>query len=88
MQHCAFVVTAERFREVEARLKWHGIDYIGPIAQLPGLRRRADRNGYSAIAVAAGWSEAIACPMTQHVFTVSSPSGRSTKQPPPILRIR
>jgi hypothetical protein len=37
MQHCAFVVTAERFREVEARLKSHGIDYIGPIAQLPGL---------------------------------------------------
>jgi hypothetical protein len=37
MQHCAFVVTAERFREVEARLKAHGIDHIGPIAQLPGL---------------------------------------------------
>src|SRR5436309_4041500 len=37
MQHCAFVVTAEGFREVEARLKSHGIDYIGPIAQLPGL---------------------------------------------------
>jgi catechol 2,3-dioxygenase-like lactoylglutathione lyase family enzyme len=37
MQHCAFVVTAERFSEVEARLKTHGIDYIGPIAQLPGL---------------------------------------------------
>ena len=37
MQHCAFVVTAERFHEVEARLKSHGIDYIGPIAQLPGL---------------------------------------------------
>src|SRR3984893_9258768 len=35
MQHCAFVVTAERFREVEERLKSHGIDYIGPIAQLP-----------------------------------------------------
>ena len=27
----------ERFREVEARLNSHGIDYIGPIAQLPGL---------------------------------------------------
>jgi len=37
MQHCAFVVTAERFREVETRLKSHGIDYIGSIAQLPGL---------------------------------------------------
>ena len=37
MQHCAFVVTAERVREVEARLKAHGIDHIGPIAQLPGL---------------------------------------------------
>ncbi len=37
MQHRAFVVTAERFREIEARLKSLGIDYIGPIAQLPGL---------------------------------------------------
>jgi len=37
MQHCAFVVTAEQFREVEARLKAHAIDYIGPIPQLPGL---------------------------------------------------
>jgi catechol 2,3-dioxygenase-like lactoylglutathione lyase family enzyme len=37
MQHCAFVVTAERFREVEGRLKSCGIDYIGPIPQLPGL---------------------------------------------------
>ena len=37
MQHCAFVVTAERLREVATRLKSHGIDYIGPIAQLPGL---------------------------------------------------
>ena len=37
MQHCAFVVTAERFREVEGRLKSRGIDYIGPIPQLPRL---------------------------------------------------
>src|SRR5712691_4616722 len=37
MQHCAFVVTAERFREVEARLKSNGVHYIGPISQLPGL---------------------------------------------------
>jgi hypothetical protein len=37
MQHCAFVVTAERFREVEARLRSRGIEYIGPIPQLPGL---------------------------------------------------
>jgi hypothetical protein len=37
MQHCAFVVTAERFHGVEARLPSHGIDYIGPIAQGPGL---------------------------------------------------
>ena len=37
MQHCAFVVTAARFREVEVRLKGRGIDYIGPIPQLPGL---------------------------------------------------
>jgi glyoxylase I family protein len=33
MQNCA----SERFREVEARLKSQGIEYIGGIAQLPGL---------------------------------------------------
>jgi hypothetical protein len=37
MQHCAFVVTAARFRKVEAQLKARGIDYIGPIPQLSGL---------------------------------------------------
>ncbi len=37
MQHCAFVVTPERFRDIEDRLKKHGIDYNGPIPQLPGL---------------------------------------------------
>ena len=37
MQHCAFVVTVERFREVEARLKSSSIACIGPIPQLPGL---------------------------------------------------
>ncbi len=37
MQHCAFVVTPERFRDIEARLKQHNISYIGPVPQLPGL---------------------------------------------------
>ena len=37
MQHCAFVVTPERFRDIEARLKQHGISFIGPVPQLPGL---------------------------------------------------
>jgi catechol 2,3-dioxygenase-like lactoylglutathione lyase family enzyme len=37
MQHCAFVVTPERFREIEQRLKKHSITYNGPIPQLPGL---------------------------------------------------
>jgi catechol 2,3-dioxygenase-like lactoylglutathione lyase family enzyme len=37
MQHCAFVVTPERFREIEARLKANKIHYRGPIPQLPGL---------------------------------------------------
>jgi hypothetical protein len=56
MQHCAFVVTAERFREVEARLKSHGINYIGPIAQLPGLLGIYfyDPNGSSSPASSAG----------------------------------
>src|SRR6266478_1606424 len=33
----AWMPLGSRFREVEARLKSHGIDYIGPIVQLPGL---------------------------------------------------
>ena len=37
MQHCAFVVTPERFKDLEARLKRAGIDYQGPVEQLPGL---------------------------------------------------
>ncbi len=37
MQHCAFTVTPARFREIEERLTARGIDYIGPIPQLPGL---------------------------------------------------
>lgn len=37
MQHCAFVVTAARFRAIEERLKAAGVDYIGPIKQMPGL---------------------------------------------------
>lgn len=37
MQHCAFVVTPERFAALEARLKARGIAYRGPIPQLPGL---------------------------------------------------
>jgi catechol 2,3-dioxygenase-like lactoylglutathione lyase family enzyme len=37
MQHCAFVVTPARLREIEERLRVHRIDYIGPIEQLPGL---------------------------------------------------
>ena len=37
MQHCAFVVTRSRFREVEERMQRHHIPYNGPIPQLPGL---------------------------------------------------
>jgi len=37
MQHCAFVVTPQRFAEIEQRLKSRKIEYIGPIPQLPGL---------------------------------------------------
>lgn len=37
MQHCAFVVTPQRFKEIEERLKKAAIEYIGPILQLPGL---------------------------------------------------
>jgi hypothetical protein len=37
MQHCAFVVTPQRLAEIEQRLKSRGIEYLGPIPQLPGL---------------------------------------------------
>lgn len=37
MQHCAFVVTPERFRDLEERLKKAAMEFIGPILQLPGL---------------------------------------------------
>jgi catechol 2,3-dioxygenase-like lactoylglutathione lyase family enzyme len=37
MQHCAFVVTPERFKSLEERLKKADIEYVGPILQLPGL---------------------------------------------------
>jgi catechol 2,3-dioxygenase-like lactoylglutathione lyase family enzyme len=37
MQHCSFVVTPKRFREIEQRLKANNITYIGPIPQMPGL---------------------------------------------------
>lgn len=37
MQHCAFVVTRQRFEDIQARLKKRGIQYIGPLPQLPGL---------------------------------------------------
>jgi catechol 2,3-dioxygenase-like lactoylglutathione lyase family enzyme len=37
MQHCSFVVTPERFRDIEQRLKTNNITYIGPIPQMPGL---------------------------------------------------
>lgn len=37
MQHVAFVVTENRFREIEQRLKDNNIEYNGPTPQLPGL---------------------------------------------------
>jgi catechol 2,3-dioxygenase-like lactoylglutathione lyase family enzyme len=37
MQHCSFVVTPKRFRDIEERLKASNISYIGPIPQMPGL---------------------------------------------------
>jgi catechol 2,3-dioxygenase-like lactoylglutathione lyase family enzyme len=37
MQHCAFVVTPERFDDLQKRLKEAGVEFIGPIPQLPGL---------------------------------------------------
>jgi catechol 2,3-dioxygenase-like lactoylglutathione lyase family enzyme len=36
LQHCAFAVTAEKFRALEQRLKANDVSYIGPIEQFPG----------------------------------------------------
>lgn len=37
MQHVAFVVTAERFKDIERRLDEHGVTRSEPIPQLPGM---------------------------------------------------
>ena len=37
MQHVAFTVTAERFKDIERRLNENGIQHSGAIPQLPGL---------------------------------------------------
>jgi len=37
MQHCAFVVTPERFDDIQARLKRAGVPYQGPVEQLPNM---------------------------------------------------
>ena len=37
MQHCAFVVTPQRFEEIALRLKKAGVETIGPLPQLPGM---------------------------------------------------
>ena len=37
MQHCAFVVTAERFAEIQRRLTDHGVPFDGPVDILPGM---------------------------------------------------
>ncbi len=37
MQHCAFVVTEARFAEYQTKLQTHGIPYLGPVEQAPGM---------------------------------------------------
>lgn len=37
LQHCAFVVTPERFRDIHARLEKHRVPFIGPMNQMPGI---------------------------------------------------
>jgi catechol 2,3-dioxygenase-like lactoylglutathione lyase family enzyme len=37
MQHCAFVTTPERFRDIQERLRKHNVPFLGPIAQMPGI---------------------------------------------------
>jgi catechol 2,3-dioxygenase-like lactoylglutathione lyase family enzyme len=37
MQHCAFVVSAQRFATLERHLRAHGVAYNGPVEQAPGM---------------------------------------------------
>ena len=37
MQHCAFVVSAERFAALERHLQARGVTYNGPVEQAPGM---------------------------------------------------
>ncbi len=37
MQHCAFVVTVERFAEIQQRLTRRGVPFDGPVDILPGM---------------------------------------------------
>lgn len=37
MQHCAFTITPERFKDVQERLTRHQVPFLGPLEQLPGL---------------------------------------------------
>ena len=37
MQHCAFTVDPEQFREIQIRLERRGIPFLGPIEPLPGI---------------------------------------------------
>ncbi len=38
LQHCAFAATVERFADIQARLKRHGVAFQGPLDILPGLQ--------------------------------------------------
>ena len=37
MQHVAFTVTAQRFKDIEQRLNTNGVEHSGSIPQMPGL---------------------------------------------------
>lgn len=38
MQHVAFTATPTRFRDIQERLKRHGVPFIGPLDTMPGLQ--------------------------------------------------
>ena len=38
LQHCAFAITLDRFADIQARLKKHGVEFQGPLDILPGLQ--------------------------------------------------
>ena len=74
MQHCAFVVTQERFREVEERLRRHNVRIL-----VPFRRCRAWMGFIFSIPMEFAWSSR-ASPPTESIPTFSAAACRPKKK--------